>query len=176
MAQGGKPAERLMYVLDTDHIVELHLGTRLGERVRQRIAECDDEVVTTIITAEETMRGWLAEIHRARNFPRLVSAYQRLGTLFDDFAVMSILPFDEKAARVLAELRPAKLRVGALDLRIAAITLANGAKLASSNGRDFEQVPGLMVEDWLGRLIAQPHLARATESLRLEVCPLSQDF
>jgi tRNA(fMet)-specific endonuclease VapC len=151
MAQGRKPSESLMYVLDTDHIVELHLGTRLGEMVRQRIAECDDEVVTTIISAEETMRGWLAEIHRARNSLRQISAYRRLGELFDDFAAMSVLPFDEKAARVLDELRLAKLRVGVLDLRIAAITLANGAKLASSNGRDFEQVPGLIVEDWLGR-------------------------
>lgn len=140
-----------MYVLDTDHIVELHLGTSLGELVRQQIAECDEEVVTTIISAEEIMRGWLAEIHRAKNPQRQIASYRRLGELFDDIASMTVLPFDEDAANVLSSLRAAKLRVGTLDLKIAAIALANGAKLATSNLRDFGQVPGLTVVDWLGR-------------------------
>ena len=140
-----------MYVLDTDHIVELHLGTPLGELVRQQIAECDEEVVTTIISAEEIMRGWLAEIHRAKTPQRQIASYRRLGELFDDFAAMTVLPFDEDAAIVLSSLRAAKLRVGTLDLKIAAIALSNGAKLATSNLRDFQQAPGLTVVDWLRR-------------------------
>lgn len=140
-----------MYVLDTDHIVELHLGTPLGELVRQQIAECDEEVVTTIISAEEIMRGWLAEIHRAKTPQRQIASYRRLGELFDDFAAMTVLPFDEDAAIVLSSLRAAKLRVGTLDLKIAAIALSNGTKLATSNLRDFQQAPGLTVVDWLRR-------------------------
>lgn len=140
-----------MYVLDTDHIVELHLGTTLGELVRQRVAECDEEVVATIISAEEIMRGWLAEIHRQKNPQRQVSSYRRLGDLFDDFAAMTVLPFDDNAVFVLNSLRAAKLRVGTLDLKIAAIVLANDAKLITGNSRDFAQVPGLIVEDWLRR-------------------------
>jgi tRNA(fMet)-specific endonuclease VapC len=34
-------------------------------------------------------------------------------------------------------------------LKIAAIAIANDALLLSANLRDFEQVPGLRVEDWL---------------------------
>jgi tRNA(fMet)-specific endonuclease VapC len=35
-----------------------------------------------------------------------------------------------------------------MDLKIASIVLANQATLLSANLRDFQQVPGLQVEDW----------------------------
>ena len=37
-----------------------------------------------------------------------------------------------------------------MDLKIASIALANGVLLLSANLRDFEQVPNLRVENWLG--------------------------
>lgn len=98
----------------------------MGELVRQQIAECDEEVVTTIISAEEIMRGWLAEIHRAKSPQRQIASYHRLGELFDDFAAMTVLPFNEDAANVLSSLRAARVRVGTLDVKIAAIAIANG--------------------------------------------------
>jgi predicted nucleic acid-binding protein len=36
-----------------------------------------------------------------------------------------------------------------IDLKIAAIVLRHSATLLSANLRDFRQVPGLSVEDWL---------------------------
>ena len=36
-----------------------------------------------------------------------------------------------------------------MDLKIAAIALVNDALLLSGNLRDFRQVPGLRVENWL---------------------------
>lgn len=39
-------------------------------------------------------------------------------------------------------------RIGTMDLKIAAIALANDATLLSRNLRDFGKVPGLRVEDW----------------------------
>lgn len=36
-----------------------------------------------------------------------------------------------------------------MDLKIVAIALVQDALLLSSNLRDFRQVPGLRVEDWL---------------------------
>ena len=36
-----------------------------------------------------------------------------------------------------------------MDLKIAAIAVAEDATLLSANVSDFQQVPGLRVEDWL---------------------------
>jgi tRNA(fMet)-specific endonuclease VapC len=41
-----------------------------------------------------------------------------------------------------------KTRVGMLDLRIAAIALANNGILITANQRHFRQIPGLQTEDW----------------------------
>jgi tRNA(fMet)-specific endonuclease VapC len=46
-------------------------------------------------------------------------------------------------------LRASRIRIGTKDLRIAAIALEHDALLLSANLVDFEQVPGLRIEDWL---------------------------
>jgi tRNA(fMet)-specific endonuclease VapC len=46
-------------------------------------------------------------------------------------------------------LRAERVRIGSQDLKIACIALANNAVLLTANLRDFEQVPGLLVENWL---------------------------
>jgi len=40
------------------------------------------------------------------------------------------------------------VRIATLDLRIAAITIANNAVLLTRNTSDFSRVPGLTFEDW----------------------------
>ncbi len=42
-----------------------------------------------------------------------------------------------------------RIRISTMDLKIATIGLVNDALLLSANLRDFQQVPGLRVEDWL---------------------------
>jgi len=58
------------------------------------------------------------------------------------------MDFNEPAAVAFQDLRAARLRIGAMDLKIAAITLSLNATLLSRNLKDFRQVPGLRVEDW----------------------------
>ena len=53
-----------MIVLDTDHLVELDHLSAPGAALQRKLEDADDEIATTIISAEEQFRGWLAQIHR----------------------------------------------------------------------------------------------------------------
>jgi tRNA(fMet)-specific endonuclease VapC len=59
------------------------------------------------------------------------------------------LPFDQPAAQQFLDLKAVRVRIGTMDLKIASIVLIHQATLLSANLRDFRQVPGLLVEDWL---------------------------
>jgi predicted nucleic acid-binding protein len=48
----------------------------------------------------------------------------------------------------LQHLRAARMRVGTLDLKIAAIALTKGLTVLTRNRSDFGRVSGLAVEDW----------------------------
>ncbi len=68
-----------MLVLDTDHLVELDWGTPQGGFLRRKLENTRDTVATTIVSAEEQLRGWLAQIHRQRDPHEQVAAVQRFG-------------------------------------------------------------------------------------------------
>ena len=95
------------------------------------------------------MRGWLAVIAREKSALRQVVGYRELALLFEFYQEFEIVPFDEAAARQFDDLRRQKLRIGTMDLKIAATALVNRALLLSANRTDFERVPGLRVENWL---------------------------
>ncbi len=103
---------------------------------------------TTVITAQEHMRGRLAQINRAQNMEQLIFAYWQFQDTFQDFMQIQILPFEQSAVVYFQNLQHLKTRVGTLDLRIAAIVLANNGILVTANQRHFNQVPGLATEDW----------------------------
>lgn len=65
------------------------------------------------------------------------------------FCKLQILPFDQEAADTFHRLKGDRFRPGTMDLKIAAICLAHEATLLTRNLRDFEQIPGLRVENWL---------------------------
>jgi tRNA(fMet)-specific endonuclease VapC len=95
---------------------------------------------------EEQMRGRLAQVgSRNVNIPL---AYEQLRATVAYFCDLSILPFDNAAQRQYQQLRSQKIRMGALDLRIASIVLSRNAILITRNQRDFGQVPYLKLEDW----------------------------
>jgi tRNA(fMet)-specific endonuclease VapC len=140
-----------MLVVDTDllTIIQRKSGNEyacLNARLEQ--ASAQQTVCVTIISLAEQMRGWLAFIARARFADQQIEGYRRLHAFVDDFRARPILDFDAVAAERFQDLRRAKIRIGTMDLRIAAIALANNAKLLSRNLADFRRVPGLSVEDW----------------------------
>lgn len=107
-----------------------------------------NEICTTIVNVEEQMRGWLAVINRFRRAQQEITAYQQLHRLISFFFEIPVLDFDEPAAEQLTQLRELRLRVGAMDLKIASIALSQRATLLSCNLADFRKVPGLQVENW----------------------------
>lgn len=140
-----------MILLDTDHLTILAFPrSQQHVRLRARMASSvDQDFVTTIVSAEEQLRGWLAEINRSRTVHQQIPAYERLLELLGFFGELSLIRFDARAAAEFDRLRTEKVRIGSMDLKIACIALVHNALLLSANMRDFGQVPGLRVEDWL---------------------------
>ena len=83
------------------------------------------------------MRGWLAAVARERSVRRQVTAYRELANLYSFFAAFHTALFDEPAADQFDLLRAAKIRLGTMDLKIAAIALLHGLTVATSNQRDL---------------------------------------
>jgi tRNA(fMet)-specific endonuclease VapC len=140
-----------MILLDTDHLSALvdrrHFRhAKLRERIQGSI---DQDLAIPIVSVEEQLRGWLAQIHRLHDFSKQVSAYDRLARLIDFLSHWQIVPFDYTAAEHCQVLRRLRIRIGSQDLKIAAIAIINDALLLSANLRDFRQVPELTVENWL---------------------------
>ena len=73
-----------MFVLDTDHLSVLE-GPDVASRqsLVARLGSHALALFTTIISVEEQMRGWLAEIHRTNDPRQQVRAYAGLGRVLD---------------------------------------------------------------------------------------------
>lgn len=96
----------------------------------------------SIITRYEVRRGLAAK------------AAAKQMAAFDVFCdAMEIVQVDEpvvtRASEVYAYLRRRGVTIGDADVLIAATALVHGMTLATHNVRHFEQVPGLVIDDWL---------------------------
>ena len=138
-----------MVVLDTDHASELGMRSVPGLRLLDRINQSGETPTITAITVEEQMRGWLAEIRRHTDPALLITPYRHLVRQVELLASGNILPWDQAAVAMFADLRTQGVRTGTQDLKIAAITLAHDARLLTRNTLDFIKVPGLRFENWL---------------------------
>jgi len=140
-----------MIILDTDHVSALQAeGSDVRETLIWRMKRSKDrDFAVTVITLEEQMKGWLAEINSTLDFSRQVGSYQRLAGMFLFFSALKIVDFNEAAAERTLGLRKARVRIGTMDLKIASIALSRDVLLLTANARDFAQVPGLRFENWL---------------------------
>ena len=139
-----------MIILDTDHISVLQNSHASDHAtlMAKMSASTDQDFVTTVITLEEQLRGWLALLNRSQDVSNHVIPYDRLLGLVQFFSLWTVLPFDNSAADRFHQFRNQKIRIGTMDLKIASIAVPKNALLLSSNLRDFQQVPNLRVEDW----------------------------
>jgi tRNA(fMet)-specific endonuclease VapC len=110
-----------------------------------------DEQLVPVVVVEEILRGRLDAIRTAQapgSRVPLERAYGEFEKSLADLERFTILPYTAAAHALLQTWRAAKIRIGANDLRIAAVCFAHGAKLVTRNARDYSRVPGLNFEVW----------------------------
>lgn len=134
-------------VLDTDTLSELSRGNaQVTERVLAYMADFG-RLTITAVTVFERLRGYRVAIRDGKPFERQMQAFEAL------VANCVVLPFDQEAARVAAEIWSATARrhrqhLG--DILIASIAVSRQLPLVTRNKRDFERFSGLELRllDW----------------------------
>lgn len=128
------------YLLDTD----IWIGLARGDaNLIQQVYTLDAaKVVTCAVVKAELLFG-------ARKSQRVDENLEGIADLLEPFGS---LPFDDRAAEhygvIRTILESAGTPIGANDMLIAAIALANDCVVVTRNKREFERVPGLRVLNW----------------------------
>lgn len=140
-----------MIALDTNVLSELLRSTPAPQVVAWVDAQDARVVTLTSITVAELRYG-VARLPEGARRDLLATAVE--GLLLEDFRGIA-LPFDAAAAAHYAEIVAARERggrpIGMADGQIAAICRANGARLATRNGRDFETTGVEVLDPWRHR-------------------------
>lgn len=136
-------------ILDTNHLREFVNASEAGRRLKEHLIAHQGDAFTCIVVVEESVKGWLALLHRAVPGPDQVHIYERMQESLQGAMKLGVLPFDADAAALFVELRQTFRRIGTMDLKIAAICLVHDATLLTRNIVDFQSIPGLRVENWL---------------------------
>src|SRR5580704_3532262 len=132
----------MMYVLDTDHISLIHRGGVDGQRIMMTLQGIPPQLVAvTIISYEEQLRGWMATLAQARDIKQQKRQYGKLARMLRYYCSATILPFDDASVVVFQRLLLQRPRIGTMDLKIAAITLAHNHTLVTRNSSDFSKIP-----------------------------------
>ncbi len=143
-----------MFILDTDHF-SLHVFGH-AEIARRIVQFRPTEVAISVVTVEEVWNGWYSALSQAKKVVRVeIQAYAGLFQTVQAIQKLEVIPFLPDAIQRCHELRKQHRRLGKMDLKIAAIALEFGATLVTRNRVDFEQIPGLQIEDWSEPLIGE---------------------
>ena len=131
-----------MYMLDTNICIYIikkrHLSVLSRFTMIQR-----DEICISVVTLAELQYG--VEKSSSKRFNQ--------GILDDFFSRLTLLPWNEEAARqygrIRAFLENEGSPIGNMDLLIAAHALSQEHTLVSNNLGEFERIPDLKYENWV---------------------------
>ncbi len=131
----------LKYLLDTNIVIYV-----IKQRPLQALAVFNQQqgrMAVSAITLAELVHGAEKSSDVARNT-----------VVVEDFVSrLTVLPYDDKAAWQYGNIRAALEKlgqpIGINDLHIAAHARSNGLTLVTNNQREFERVPGLLLENWV---------------------------
>ncbi len=140
----------MKYLLDTDHIsiLQKQSGSEFAVLIAHIAQVRRADLAFCIISFHEQVLGCNAYIAQAKKSIDIIRGYQRFDRVLATFAAALVLPFDANASSVFDGLVASRVRIATMDLRIASIALSEGLTLVTRNTRDFQKVPGLIIEDW----------------------------
>lgn len=131
----------MKYLLDTNVYIVYLKGRNLNLKLRLDAVPIEEIAVCSVVKAELGY-GAMKSANPERNFALQQAFLNRFVSLpFDDLAATTF-------GTVRAQVEIRGMPIGAYDLQIAAITLANNLTLVTHNTREFERVDGLQIEDW----------------------------
>ena len=130
----------MKYLLDTNTLIYYFKG--LGN-VKERLLVCQpSEIVLSSVVYYELQVGIL----------KSTSPQKRIAQLAILKNQVSWVDFDEKSAEATAQIRVELERmgkpIGAYDVQIAGMAIANDLILVTHNTGEFGRVSGLKLEDW----------------------------
>jgi tRNA(fMet)-specific endonuclease VapC len=123
----------MKYLLDTDHIsvLQQQSGTDYNVLCTRMAQYPPADLALSVVSFHEQVLGCHTYIARARTSADLVRGFAMLARLLSDYMTAVIVPFDAAAAAMLDSLLTKRLRIAAMDLRIASIALAHGLILVT---------------------------------------------
>ena len=131
----------MRYLLDTNVCVVYLNGRSNAVRDRLISTPIKDMAVCSVVKSE-LFYGAMRSNNPTKTLERQQEFLERFMSL----------PFGDESAflfgQIRARLANAGTPIGAYDLQIAAIALANNLILVTHNTREFERVNGLQLEDW----------------------------
>jgi tRNA(fMet)-specific endonuclease VapC len=134
------------YLLDTDH---LSLFVQKHPMVVANVAAHRTETLSiSVVTVEEQLLGWLAEVRKTRIRNKQEAVYRRMASCVQDLSGWSVVPYTVPDMQRFDALVRLRINIGRNDMKIAAIALQEGATVATRNVIDFSRVPGLSIVDW----------------------------
>lgn len=131
---------KTMYLLDSDILIFLCKGKNdPQERIsRAGVAQC---LISEISLAEMLVGAYKSgrekEFHNVGQLEKLLTTIPVSRDIIDRYA------------QIRAELETQGMRIGSMDLFIAATALVGDYTLVTHNTRHFSRIPGLKLEDWI---------------------------
>jgi tRNA(fMet)-specific endonuclease VapC len=112
------------------------------DQVREAFNQHEGQMAISSVTWGELIYGVERSSQPKRNLADIESMAARL----------EILAFDEKAANHFGQIRSELYRIGQpigpYDMMIAGQARSSGLILVTNNVKEFDRVPGLMIENW----------------------------
>ncbi len=130
----------LKYLLDTNIVI--YTMKNRPQQVKRRFQQHHGRMGISTVTLGELVFGAEHSQQVERNLADIEALTARL----------EVLPFDNKAAYHFGQIRATLYRIGQpigpYDMLIAGHARASGLNRITNNVKEFERVPGLLLEDW----------------------------